>query len=341
MNWDISFLEQKVSITKQGAVLLGKYVVCDGFDWDREIAIVTHIHSDHTAHFERCLGYYDIIFCSPETKELLITLEGDWLRLRRNLISLSYENPYPYKEECITLHPARHILGSSQVLVEDQDGVRIVYTGDFDFPTTKPIRTDVLVLDATFGDPTQIAKYSRAEIIAQLVSLVKKELETSSVCILSHRGKLQQVMNILNDAGLTIPFLCEHDIFEMCETYQNCGLNVGTILSLRDNATQELIKKGERHITFHLLGRKLELLPPIHYTKIRVSRWGTTESFYRTADDYWVVALSDHADFTGIMEYVRKSKPTLVITDNFRGGSAEALAEAIRNELHLDAKAMP
>lgn len=341
MNWDIPFLEQKASITRQGAVLLGRYVVCDGFEWDRKIAIVTHIHSDHTVHFERCLGYYDLIFCSPETKELLITLEGDWLRLRRNLISLPYENPYSYKEECITLHPARHILGSSQVLVEDQDGVRIVCTGDFDFPTTNPIEADVLVLDATFGDPTQVAKHSRDEIIECLVSTVKKELETSSVCILSHRGKLQQVMNILNDTGLTIPFLCEHDIFEMCETYQNCGVNMGSVLSLKDNAAQEVIERGERHITFHLLGRKLELLPPIHYTKIRVSRWGTTESFYRVADDYCIVALSDHADFNGILEYVRQSRPKLVITDNYRAGSADSLAQAIRNELHIEAKAMP
>jgi len=341
MTWDISFLEQKASITRQGAVLLGKYVVCDGFEWDREIAIVTHIHADHIAHFERCLGYYNLIFCSPETKELLITLEGDWLRLRRNLTPLPYENPYPYKEECITLYPARHILGSSQVLVEDQDSVRIVYTGDFDFPNTKPIRTDILVLDATFGDPIQIAKRGRNEIIDRLVSIVKKELETSSVCILAHRGKLQEVMSILNEVGITIPFLCEHDIFEMCMTYQNCGINMGSVLSLKDNAAQEVIQRGEHHIIFHLLGRKLKLLPPIHYTKIRVSRWGTTESFYRVADDYCVVALSDHADFSGIMEYVQKCKPKLVITDNYRAGSADSLAQAIRNELHVEAKAMP
>jgi len=341
MNWDISFLERKASITRQGAVLLGKYVVCDGFDWDREIAIVTHIHSDHTTHFDECHGYYNFVLCSPETKELLIALRGPWLRLKRNLIAVPYGDPYPCKDERITLYPARHILGSSQVLVEDQDGVRIVYTGDFDFPNTTPVEADILVVDATFGDPTQVAKCNRDQIIDLLVSLVKKELETSSVCILGHRGKLQQVMNILNEAGITVPFLCETDIFGMCMTYQNCGVNMGSVLSLKDNAAQDIIKKGERHITFHLLGRKLELLPPIHYTKLRVSRWGTTESFYRVASDYCIVALSDHADFNGTLEYVRECKPKLVITDNYRAGSADSLAQAIRNELHVEAKAMP
>ena len=341
MNWGVSFWEQKAGVTREGAVLLGKYVVCDGFDWDREVSIVTHIHADHMAHFEKCLGYYELILCSPETKELLITLEGDWLRLRRNLISLPFENPYAYKEESITLYPAKHILGSAQVLVENQDGIKTLYTGDFDFPNTRPVNTDILVLDATFGAPTQVAKHSRAEIIDWLVSLVTKELETSSICILAHRGKLQEVMNILAEAGITVPFLCEQDIFEMCLTYQNCGIKMGNVLSLKDHAAQECIRGGKCHILFHLLGRKLELLPPIHYTKIRVSRWGTTESYYSVADDYHVVALSDHADFSGILEYVQACKPKLVITDNYRAGSANSLAQAIKNQLGIEAKAMP
>jgi len=339
MNWDISSLERKASITRQGAVLLGKYVVCDGFEWDREVAVVTHIHADHITHFERCLGYYDLIFCSPETKELLITLEGNWLRLRRNLISLPYENPYAYKEERITLYPARHILGSSQVLVEDQDGVRIVYTGDFDFPNTKPVEADILVVDATFGDPTQVAKCNRDQIVDYLVSLTKKELEFSPVCILAHRGKLQEVMSILRNAGLTVPFLCAPDILKMSKVYSNYGINMGCVLSLKDDAAQEIIASGERHIFFQLIG--IKAFPPIHYTKIRASRWGTTESFIKLAHDYYVVALSDHADFKGTLEYVRECKPRLVITDNYRAGSADSLAQAIRNELHIEAKAMP
>lgn len=342
MKRDIAFLERKASITSSGAILLGSYVVSDGSEWDREVAIVTHIHADHITHFERCLGFYDLIFCSPQTKELLITLKGDWLRLRRNLIALPYKKPYLYKEERITLYPAKHILGSAQVLVEDKDGVRIVYTGDFDFPNTNPIKTDILVLDATFGDPAQIARCSRDEIIDRLISLVKKELQTSSVCILAHRGKLQEVMSILNEVGITIFFLCAPDIFRMSMVYQKYGAGVGNVISLEDNAAQEIIQKGQRHIIFHLLGRRLQLLPKgIHYTKIRVSRWGTKEPYYTIADDYYVVALSDHADFNGTLEYVRECKPKLVITDNYRAGSADSLATEIRNQLHVEAKPMP
>jgi putative mRNA 3-end processing factor len=340
VNWDISFLEQKASITRCGGILLGHYFTCDGFDWDREIAVITHIHSDHIAGFEQMLGYHDLIFCSPETKELLIALSGDWLRLRRNLLALPYEVPYRYKGEQLTLYSTKHILGSVQVLVESQEGARIAYSGEFIFPDTKPIKADVLVLDATFGNPNRVVKSARAEIIEYLVSLVRKELETSPVCILAHRGKLQEVMAILSEANIKVPFLCLGDILQISRVYQNYGINLGNILSLEDSATQEVIKRGERHIVFYLLGPRL-VLPPVHYTKIRVSRWGTKEDFIKTAEDKYVVALSDHADFNGLLQYVRECQPKLVITDNYRGGDAVALAEAIRNELHIEAKAMP
>lgn len=342
MKWNTSLLEQKACITSSGAVLLGRYFVCDGFEWDREVAVVSHIHADHIAQFERCLGSYDLILCSPETKELLKALKGEWLGLRKNLINLSCGIPHAYKEERVTLFPARHILGSTQVLVEDQDGVRIVYSGDFDFPNTKPIKADVLIVDATFGDPAQVTKCNRDEIIDRLVSLTKKELETSSVCILAHRGKLQEVMSIFNEASFTVPFLCAPDIFKMSRVYQSYSVALGNVLSLENSAAQEAIKRGERHIIFHLLGRQLELLPKgIHYSKITVSRWGTTVPFYKIADDYYIVALSDHADFNGVLEYVQGSEPSLVITDNYRGGFADSLAVEITSRLGIEAKAMP
>lgn len=340
MNWDISFLERKATVTRHGAILLGKYVVCDGFDWGRELAVITHIHADHIADFERCLGYYDLIFSSPETKELLITLRGDWLCRWRNLIASPYGNPYYYKGERVTIYPTRHILGSAQVLVENEDGVKIAYSGQFFFPNTKPITADVLVLDATFGNPAQLAKCTRAEIIERLVSLVKRELQTYPVCIIAHRGKLQEVMEILNEASLKVPFLCSPDIFKMSRVYQNYGINLGNILSLENSVAQEVIKSGEHHVVFHLLGSKL-VLPPVHYIKIRVSRWGTIEDFIRTAEDKYVVALSDHADFRELLQYVRECQPKLVITDDYRGGDAVSLAEAIKNELHIEAKPMP
>jgi putative mRNA 3-end processing factor len=343
VKWSPLFLERKASVTNNGSILLGKYVVCDGFEWDREAAVFTHIHADHIKHFETCLGVYDVILCSPETEQLLMGLKGKMsLEMRRNLITLPCKQAYNYKDECITLYPNKHMLGAVQVLVQDGEGARIAYSGEFYFPTTKPIKSDVLVLDATFGDPSQVTRCTREEIIDWLVTLVKKELKKASLCIMGHRGKLQEVMEILTKAKVGVPFLCEPIEYRLCCAYQESGVNLGQVVSLGDDAAKRIITSGEHHILFYLLGLPLYRLPSVSYTKIRVSRWGTTaEPFCKTGKNYFVVALSDHADFDGTMEFVRQSGPSLVITDNSRGGSAETLAQMVKEQLHIEAKAMP
>jgi len=54
-----------------------------------------------------------------------------------------------------------------------------------------------------------------------------------------------------------------------------------------------------------------------------------------------VVAFSDHSDFDGLMAYVRRSKPKLVITDNFRVSHAGTLAKEIRKRFGIPAFALP
>lgn len=51
------------------------------------------------------------------------------------------------------------------------------------------------------------------------------------------------------------------------------------------------------------------------------------------------IALTDHADFTGTVEYVEATGAKYVVTDNTRGGHAIALAFALRERLGVDARA--
>jgi putative mRNA 3-end processing factor len=64
--------------------------------------------------------------------------------------------------------------------------------------------------------------------------------------------------------------------------------------------------------------------------RVYVSGWEFDSPCRMVADKEYVVALSDHSDFDGLIEYVRRSKPKLVITDNFRVGHARTLAKEIR-----------
>ena len=75
--------------------------------------------------------------------------------------------------------------------------------------------------------------------------------------------------------------------------------------------------------------------------RVYVSGWEFDSPCREIADKEYVIALSDHSDFDGLMEYVRRSKPKFVITDNFRIGYAETLAREIRKHFGISAVALP
>jgi len=148
---NIHKLLQKVSVTFDGSILLGKHVACDTFQKGRSLAVFTHIHADHMVGFGSALGALgtDVLVSVP-TRDLLVAIEGKHLLRRTNFIALNWGSSHTCNEESVTLHPSKHILGSSQVSVEDQEGHRLVYTGDFN-SNTQPIDADVLVVDAIYG----------------------------------------------------------------------------------------------------------------------------------------------------------------------------------------------
>ncbi len=75
--------------------------------------------------------------------------------------------------------------------------------------------------------------------------------------------------------------------------------------------------------------------------RIYVSGWQFNSPCREVAENEYVVALSDHSDFNGLIEYVRRSRPEIVITDSFRVGRAERLAKEIRRRFGISALALP
>ena len=57
-------------------------------------------------------------------------------------------------------------------------------------------------------------------------------------------------------------------------------------------------------------------------------------------DREYLVALSDHSDFDGLIEYVKRTRAKQVVTDNFRS-NGDALAKELRKRLGVCAVAMP
>lgn len=308
-------------------------MVCDAHT-TRPIRLITHAHSDHISGIKESLSECQWVIATPITKELIGVLKGK--EASEPIKALDYKHPFDYQKERLTLYPADHIIGSAQVLVEDAEGKRIVYTGDFKLPGATIIPSDILVIEATYGNPKHV-RWFKEVIEAEFVNLVENSLKERSVYIFGYHGKLQEVIRILNDFDVDVPIIVPHRILEIVRICNNHGMELRNCFSSKSKEGME-IRKATHIGVYHVgasrwVGRDA--------VRIFLSGWQFDVPCKKVGEYEYRVALSDHSDFEQLMEYVEKSKPSLVITDNHRVGDAPALAREIKNRLGIEAIPMP
>ena len=330
----------RASITRGGAVLLGKHVACDAHEPTRPVRVITHAHNDHISGLQRSLRECSWVLMTEATRDLLAILKKRTLPTLPNVVGLKYGQPFQIGDETLTLLWARHIIGAAQVLVEDSDGVRLLYTGDFKFPGTPVHEADVLVMEATYGRPGLVRDFE-PEVEERLVELVERGLARGPVYIFGYHGKLQEVMQILADGGVWAPFVLPRRVYEVTRVCERYGMIVGDYLPIWSDEARELVERAEPYVAFYhassakrVRGRKMAM-------RITVSGWELSAPVRQVGPCDYVVGLSDHADFEGLLAYVEECKPKLVITDNYRVGYGSVLAEEIRRRLGIPAFALP
>ncbi len=328
----------KASVTKNGAVLLGKHIACDSYDHSRPIRVITHAHYDHLGGLQQSLRRCKAVIMTPATRDLLTVLRGQTSLKNGNVYNLDYGQTLSYDGERITLYPADHILGAAQVLVEDKDGARIVYTGDFRMSSTPVLEADVLVLEATYGNPFQVRPFSKI-VEKALVSLVASELRHGPLYIFGYNGKLQEVMQILHDNEVEAPFILPEKVFHTTKVCERYGMRVGKVLAANEEEARDITRRNEPHVAFYHMNSKRYVGRDC--CRICVSGWEFSGPRRQVAPNEHIVALSDHADFKELLQYVSESNPKLVITDNYRVGDAVVLAREIEKRLGIPAKALP
>lgn len=330
-------LSERADISSAGAVLLGKHVACDAFESYRPLRVVTHAHADHMIGLRQSLKSCEKVLMTLATKELIDVMMGPLFLMGGFVETLDYGKTLQHGDESITLLPADHILGAAQVLVEDQEGVRIAYTGDFRIEGTQAIDADVVVIEATYGSPACKRPFQE-DVKRILVSIVEEGLKHGPVQVFGYHGKLQEVMQILRKAGVKAPFIMPEKVFHVSKVCEKHGMHLGRIMRLEE--AKELIKDGN-YVGFYHMGSRNRIQRVERCNRIYVSGWEFDAPCRMMAENEYVVALSDHSDFDGLIEYVRLSRPKLVITDNFRVGYAEALAKEIKRRFNISALALP
>ena len=331
-------MSSKAGVTERGAISLGRYVACDAFDEGRPLRIVTHAHSDHMLGLRQSLMRCESLVMTPATKDLIDVLMGPLFLMIGNVKSLDYGEPLGFKEETLELHYADHILGTAQVLVKDAEGTRILYTSDFRIRDTPVIEADVVVIEATYGNPTRVRKFDD-NIEDVFVSLVEAGLKQGSVFVFSYHGKLQETMQILHEAGVRVPFVMPEKVFHVSKICERYGMRLGRFLLSTSEQGKAVLDDGGPCVAFYHIGSRKRVGEGAFC--VCVSGWEFGSACRQIGEKEYVLALSDHSDFNGLLQYVEESKPKLVITDNFRAGDAQVLAQEIQKRLGIKSLSLP
>jgi putative mRNA 3-end processing factor len=336
---EVAHLESKATVTNVGAVLLGKHVACDAYDESRPIRVVTHAHADHMVGLGKSLKNCEVSVMTPATRDMIHALKGSrWLG-RGAVKTLDYGEAFIYEDETLTFHYADHILGTAQVLVEDKEQTRILYTSDFRYSRTPLVEADILVMEATYGDPFRVRPFSMM-VEGILISLVEQGLKRGPVYVFGYHGKLQKMMRILYEAKIKTPFIVPEKIFRVSKVCERHGMKLGNqLLQFDGEEAQLVLTQNEPSVIFyHSYSRKRVEGEALC---IRASGWEFTKPFRKIGANEYVVALSDHSDFNELLEYVERCNPRMVITDRHRSEAANIFAREIEKRLKIPAKAAP
>jgi putative mRNA 3-end processing factor len=331
-------LTAKATVTQRGAVLLGNSVACDAFDETRPLRVVTHAHADHLVGLKRSLRNCEKVLMTAATRDLIEVMDGALGLAEGHVETLDYGETVQYGDERVTLVKAEHILGAAQVLVEDAAGSRVAYTGDFKLDGTPVLDCDTLVVEATYGNPSCRRPF-KLDVRELLVSMVEKRLRDGAVYVFGFHGKLQEVMQILHSADVSVPFVMPERVFHVSQVCERHGMQLGCLTLSTAKEGRELLDENLPCVAFYHMNSRGYV--GLDSSRICVSGWEFHSPCRQIGAKEHLIALSDHSDFDDLIEYVRRSKPKHVITDNYRVNHGETLAKEIKKRLGIHAVAMP
>ena len=200
-----------------------------------DCALITHGHSDHAR------AGHGAVLATRETIDLMRLRYGDGFA--GSVQAVEYGEPIALGGVTVSFHPAGHVLGSAQILVE-AGGVRVVASGDYKDapdPTCAPfelVPCDVFITEATFGLPVFRHGDAAAEI-AKLLRSVAVFPERAHLIGAYSLGKAQRVIALLRAAGYDQPIYL-HGAVEAITSYYAARMDLGPLRLARDAGKSDL-----------------------------------------------------------------------------------------------------
>lgn len=202
-----------------------------------ERAAVTHGHADHAR------GGHKAVFATPDTLAIMALRYGVEAEANHNQ-ACAYGSGFERGGVRFSFHPAGHVLGSAQILME-YAGERIVVTGDYKRrpdPTCtgfEVVPCDIFITEATFGLPV-FRHPPTADEIAKLVGAVRAEPDRGVLVGAYALGKAQRVIAELRAAGWSAPIYIHGALEKMCALYAAHGVDLGELRLVSETDKTEM-----------------------------------------------------------------------------------------------------
>jgi len=293
------------------------------------ICIVTHAHGDHAY---RGHGLY---IGSNETIKIIKH------RFREDIPCqvLDYHQKIKLGNSWVSLHPAGHILGSSQIKIENAATTTVV-SGDYKRAldaTCKPfevVECDVFVTESTFGLP--IYQWAESETVGKQIYTWWQENASNkhpSILFCYALGKAQRIMNLLSNYCETAIYL-HGAIHSLATLYRDLEIKMLPFTAVSES------EKGKNFT------KDLILAPPSAIGTPWMKRFPSSRTAFasgwmevrgtrrRKALDRGFV-LSDHADWLELIRTIEYTKAKIVLTTH---GNSSTLARYLREEKGIDAR---
>jgi putative mRNA 3-end processing factor len=283
-------------------------------------AVITHAHSDHARWGSK---HY---LCHTHTLPLLK------LRLGENSYqSAEWDAPIHMNGVKVSLHPAGHIIGSSQVRVEYNDEVW-VFSGDYKTENDgisgvfEPVKCHSFITESTFGLPIYNWQ-PQEEIYEEIRNWINlnKEHGKTSVLIAYSLGKAQRVLQAIRETADRI--FVHGAIWNTHETLVQAGFDLPKVIRIQPDTPSEWLK-GAVVIAPPSADGSPWMRKFSPYSVGVCSGWMQVRGNARRRNADAGFALSDHADWKGLLSAVTATQPERVfVTHGFQSVFARYLTE--------------
>jgi putative mRNA 3-end processing factor len=283
-------------------------------------AIITHAHSDHARWGNRSY------LCHRFTKPLLQLRLGD-----NNYQTVEWNEVVVMNGVKVSLHPAGHIIGSSQIRVEQHGEVWVV-SGDYKSEDDglsgvfETMPCNVFITESTFGLPIYNWK-PQNEIYKEIQDWVLNNKKDGKVSVLMaySLGKAQRILGCLAETGL--PIFLHGAVYNVHMALVHAGWKLPAV----QRVEQDMLKENFKGAIVIAPGSAdstpwMKRFSP--YAVGVCSGWMQVRGNTRRRNADVGFALSDHADWKGLLQTIKDTGASKVfVTHGFQAAFSRYLNE--------------